>query len=144
MSLMMSDEHAALLEAGRLSRSLGCRYQQAREELLEPGELAQRLEKRQHAHHQAQTRLDDLARQLELLPRQADDELTDLRRLGDWVLSALDDAVQQKLLNQFIKEERDFLEQLDCAAGDRNLTDPLGELIESTRQFIEATQSNDK
>lgn len=139
MALISSDDDAALLEAGLLSRSLSRRYRQAVEDLLEPGRVREHLAGRLAEHEQAQQQLDELCRQAGLLPRDGDGELYDLRRLGDWVLGQLDQAAEQRLLRQFVAEEQNFRSELAKAEGGDQREGALGSLLTQTRRFIEAS-----
>ncbi|MCH8476525.1 MAG: hypothetical protein LAT56_01090 [Wenzhouxiangella sp.] len=141
MALISSDEDAALLEAGLLSRSLARRYRQAVAELLEPGTGREHLAGRLAEHDQAQQLLDELCRQAGLLPRDGDGELDDLRRLGDWVLGQLDQAAEQRLLRQFVAEEQNFLSELAKAEGGDQRAGALDSLLTQTRRFIEASDA---
>lgn len=141
MTLMTSDQEASLLEAGKLSRALSRRYDQAVNELLEPGSICELFMARQKEHQQAQSVLDKLARQRNLLPREADDELNDLRRLGDWAVSLVDSAAESRLLEHFLTEEKGFQEELECAGQDPALVQALAPLLDAARHFIDATKT---
>lgn len=115
MTMIYSDADAALLEAQRLTAALYRRYSHAVEELLPEGERRGLLTHRIEVLKSQAQSLEATIRDRELLPRDADTELSDLRQLGDRFRTWIDEAAADTLLKTFAEQEQALAEELKTA-----------------------------
>lgn len=136
MTMIYSEGDAALIEAHRLALILARRYRHAASELLAEGGYRTRVESRASALEAEAARLEQLIRQRELLPRDPDTDLADLKELGDSVRSWLDDDDVESLLASFAEEERLLAEELEQAR--ETGVSGLGEAIAAAREAADS------
>ena len=113
MSLITSPEDAAMLNAGRLAAELSERYRFTIEALVEGRDISHALDKRRAELHEASEHIGELARRVELLPREPDLETSELRALADRISSWLDDEQQRRLLERFAEFELELSTELE-------------------------------
>jgi hypothetical protein len=138
MTLMTSNEDAALLDAGRLALEMAQRYRYSIEHLIEPEATRRLLGERSEALEEMAERLAQIARAADLLPREPDLEMSELRTLADQFSSWIDDETCSKLLERFAEGERELLGELETAddgsAGRRRKV--LADACKETDRFL--------
>jgi hypothetical protein len=132
MTMIYSEGDAALIEAHRRSLVLVRRYRHAAEALLAEGERRDRVETRADALAGQAEQLERLIRQRDLMPRDADSDLTDLKELGDSVRSWLDEEAAASLFEAFAEEEGLLAEELERAREEG--VSGLAEAIDAARE----------
>lgn len=137
MSLIHSETEAALLEAGRLSRQLGGRYRHAIEHLLQAGEIRDAFSARANTLEEQADRLDQLTRDRDLLPRDANTELNDLQKIADQLSGWLDADQARAVAARFAEDEQCLLDELETASRDESLTTTLHPMLEACRHTID-------
>lgn len=119
MPPVVSDDQARLLDACSDCRALRQRYAHALEHLIEQDSAHRHIEARLAELDRLAERLEQAIRERNLLPRQADPDLEDLRELGDTVRHWLGAEATCQLLAAFAEEERELAEQLAALPGER-------------------------
>lgn len=115
MSMIYSEAEAALLEAHRLAEGLARRYVHALEDLLPKDERSSGLEHRCKELEEQAEKLEAMIRERDLLPRESDTELADLKELGDSFVSWIDEAAAETLYRSFAEEEAALATELEQA-----------------------------
>lgn len=115
MGMIYSEADAALLEAQRMTATIYRRYTHAVEELLPEGERRGLLAGRIETLKSQSRSLEATIRDRELLPRDAETELSDLQQLGDRFRSWIDEAAADALLKTFAEQERALAHELKQA-----------------------------
>lgn len=109
-----SDEQAALIDAHASTCTLAQRYGHACEELLEDGELKDRLNKRREALNSLSEALETRIRKQDLLPHDINVDREDLLRLGDRFREWLDHERHSHLQRALADREADLLDRLEA------------------------------
>lgn len=138
MTLITSEQDAALLDAGRRAIELAQRYRYSVEHLIEPESTRQLLRQRSDQLNTLAEQLADVIRKAQLLPREPDLEMSELHTLADQVSTLLDNESCSKLLERFAESERELLGELETAGDDRDSgrNRVLGPAIEETHAFL--------
>lgn len=109
-----SDEQAALIGAHAHACTLAQRYAYACDELLEDGELKDRLNKRREALNSLSEALEIRIRQQDLLPHDVNVDREDLARLADRFREWLDHERHTHLQHALANREADLLDCLEA------------------------------
>lgn len=113
-STVHSDEEAALIEAHIHACALAQRYAHACEELLEEGELNDRLNARREELDILCDRLETLIRGRDLMPHDINVDKEDLARLADRFREWLDHERHSYLQRALADREADLVDRLDA------------------------------
>ncbi|WP_376693114.1 hypothetical protein [Wenzhouxiangella sp. EGI_FJ10409] len=119
-----SDEQAALIEAHQHACALAQRYGHACEELLEDGELKDRLENRRAELNELSDALESRIRDQDLMPHDVNVDREDLARLADRFREWLDHERHAHLQRALADREAELIERLE-ALRDAGMDDGL-------------------
>lgn len=109
-----SDEQAALIEAHQHACALAQRYGHACEELLEDGELKDRLENRRAELNELSDALESRIRDQDLMPHDVNVDREDLARLADRFREWLDHERHAHLQRALADREAELIERLEA------------------------------
>lgn len=134
---LYTDEQAALIDAHTHASALAQRYGHACDELLDDGDLKDRLNERRSELNELCDTLASRIRQHDLMPHDINVDREDLARLADrfreWIDHERHSHLQKALANREV-DLLDVLETLQKAGGDAY----VGQAIEAGRRMMAA------
>ncbi len=137
-----SDEQAALIEAHQHACALAQRYGHACEELLEDGELKDRLENRRAELNELSDALESRIRDRDLMPHDVNVDREDLARLADRFREWLDHERHAHLQRALAEREAELIERLEAlqrAGGGETAIDAA---VSAGRQMMETLEGS--
>lgn len=133
-----SDEQAALIDAHTHACALAQRYGHACDELLDDGELKDRLTARRKELNDLCDRLETRIRQQGLMPHDINVDREDLARLADRFREWLDHERHSHLQRALADREAELIDRLDTLAETGSDDEMLQAARSAARQMLEA------